>query len=285
MAASPPRASPSGSPASSSPRARASSWRSTTSGSRTRSGSIVADALRAASERGVTIRLIYNVDSGRPAALHPPPETKPEILEELPIEVRAIAGVPDLMHHKYVVRDGEAVWTGSANWTIDSWSRQENVLAIVEAAGIGERFRKNFEELWEGRNVERSGFIEPDPVDVGGAEVRAWFTPGQGEDLSQRIAHRDRRGARARPDRLAGDHLRPGPRDAGRAGGPQPRRRRGRRRRAAGRDGLQPVARERPQRLEDPAARQGADRPGLHAPRPRPPGAPSRSSTTSCTAR
>ena len=102
-------------------------------------GSIVADQLRAASERGVKVRLIYNVDSGRPAALHPPPETKPEILEELPIEVRAIAGVPDLMHHKYVVRDGEAVWTGSANWTIDSWSRQENVLAIVEAAGIGER--------------------------------------------------------------------------------------------------------------------------------------------------
>ena len=134
------------------------------------------------------VRLIYNVDSGRPAALHPPPETRPEILEELPIEVRAIAGVPDLMHHKYVVRDGEAVWTGSANWTIDSWSRQENVLAIVEAAGIGTAYRTNFEELWEGRNVERSGFIEPDPVDVDGAEVRAWFTPGQGEELSQRIA-------------------------------------------------------------------------------------------------
>ena len=151
-------------------------------------GSIVADQLRAAAGRGVEIRLIYNVDSGRPAALHPPPETKPEILEQLPIEVRAIAGVPDLMHHKYVVRDSEAVWTGSANWTIDSWSRQENVLAIVESAGIGERFRRNFDELWEGRNVERSGFIDPDPVDVGGAEVRAWFTPGQGEDLSQRIA-------------------------------------------------------------------------------------------------
>ena len=92
------------------------------------------------------------------------------------------------MHHKYVVRDGSAVWTGSANWTVDSWSRQENVLAIVESAGVGERFRRNFEELWEGRDVGRSGNIEPGPVDVGGAEVRAWFTPGQGEELSQRIA-------------------------------------------------------------------------------------------------
>ena len=29
-----------------------------------------------------------------------------------------IAGVPDLMHHKYMVRDGESVWTGSTNFTV-----------------------------------------------------------------------------------------------------------------------------------------------------------------------
>ena len=46
---------------------------------------------------------------------------------------RAIAGVPDLMHHKYVVRDGETVWTGSMNWTDDSFTRQENVVAIVRS--------------------------------------------------------------------------------------------------------------------------------------------------------
>jgi len=151
-------------------------------------GSIVADELRAASERGVAVRLIYNVDAGRPAALHPPPQTRPDILEELPIEIRAVSGIPDLMHHKYVVRDSEAVWTGSPNWTIDSWSRQENVLAIVDSPEIAKHFRENFEELWDRRDVEHSGFVEPDRADVGGAEVRAWFTPGHGEELSQRIA-------------------------------------------------------------------------------------------------
>ncbi|MGZ5413387.1 MAG: phospholipase D-like domain-containing protein, partial [Solirubrobacterales bacterium] len=92
-------------------------------------GSIVADELRPAADRGVTVRLAYNADveaprrsSGqrRPAALHPPPATRPEILEGLPIEVRGVPGIPDLMHHKYAVRDNDAVWTGSANWTIDS---------------------------------------------------------------------------------------------------------------------------------------------------------------------
>ena len=37
-------------------------------------GSIVADELRAAAERGVSVRLLYNVDSDRPARDPPAPE-------------------------------------------------------------------------------------------------------------------------------------------------------------------------------------------------------------------
>ncbi len=151
-------------------------------------GSIVADQLRAASARGVATRLLYNVDSGRPSEIHPPPQTRPEILAELPIDARPVPGIPDLMHHKYAVRDGEAVWAGSANWTIDSWTRQENVLAIIESRELAARFKQNFGELWADQQVDRSGRVEPDPVDVGGVQVTAWFTPGHGEQLSQRIA-------------------------------------------------------------------------------------------------
>jgi phosphatidylserine/phosphatidylglycerophosphate/cardiolipin synthase-like enzyme len=151
-------------------------------------GSIVADELRAASARGVQVRLVYNVDSGRPSSLHPPPSTRPEILDELPIETRAVPGVPDLMHHKYVVRDATALWTGSANWTIDSWTRQENVLATLESEAVAACYRSDFEELWDRQDVEHSGFVEPRPASVDGAEVRAWFTPGHGPELSQRIA-------------------------------------------------------------------------------------------------
>ena len=151
-------------------------------------GSIVVDQLREAETRGVSARLLYNVDSGRPSELHPPPRTRPEILAELPIDARPVPGIPDLMHHKYAVRDGEAVLTGSANWTIDSWTRQENVVAIVEDRRIAERFRRNFEELWSDPDVEHSGRIDPEPVDVDGTRVTAWFTPRHGEQLSHRIA-------------------------------------------------------------------------------------------------
>jgi phosphatidylserine/phosphatidylglycerophosphate/cardiolipin synthase-like enzyme len=62
------------------------------------------------------------------------------------------------------------------------------VIAIVADPGIASRFRQNFEELWSDPNVGRSGRVDPEPVDVDGVRVTAWFTPGHGEDLSQRIA-------------------------------------------------------------------------------------------------
>ncbi len=152
-------------------------------------GTAVADALRAAAGRGVAIRLLYNVDSSRPPELHPPPETRPDILAELPLDARPVPGIPDLMHHKYAVRDVTGLWTGSANWTVDSWTRQENVLVALDSAPLATAYRANFDELWERRDVERSGRVEPRMVELGeGIEARAWFTPGHGPELSQAIA-------------------------------------------------------------------------------------------------
>lgn len=158
-------------------------------------GKVVADAFRDAATRGVKIRLAYNDVDDHDAgnflpAVHPPPETSPEILGQLPIETRGIRGIPDLMHHKYMVRDEAAVWTGSANWSIYSWTRQENVLAVIDSVELAREYLENFEELWQTGDVDRSGHGDPNPIRIGDATVRAWFTPGHGEALAQRIATR-----------------------------------------------------------------------------------------------
>src|SRR5439155_13223485 len=97
---------------------------------------IAAGAIKTAAARGVAVRMIYDVGHRNPIPVPPPPEPDVELISSLGVPHRPIAGVPDLMHHKYAVRDGEAVWTGSMNWTDDSWSRQENVIVIVESPGI-----------------------------------------------------------------------------------------------------------------------------------------------------
>jgi phosphatidylserine/phosphatidylglycerophosphate/cardiolipin synthase-like enzyme len=149
---------------------------------------VVGGAIKAAAARGVRVRFVYNVDHRLPVPVPPPPEPDTQLIASLGVESRAIGGIPDLMHHKYVVRDLEAVWTGSMNWTDDSWSRQENVVAVVRSEELATRFAANFEVLWKDGNVEQSGFESPAPLDVGGTQVRPWFCPGNGEKLAHRIA-------------------------------------------------------------------------------------------------
>jgi phosphatidylserine/phosphatidylglycerophosphate/cardiolipin synthase-like enzyme len=152
-------------------------------------GTIVRDALTGAAERGVEVRLAYNLDEdGHPVPVPPPPGTEPGLIESLPFPTAAIPGVPDLMHHKYVIRDKAAVWSGSTNWTIDSWTREENVIVTADSAELATRFGVDFDQLWVKRDVGRSGKVDTAPFDVGGAAVRAWFCPGRGEKLAHRIA-------------------------------------------------------------------------------------------------
>jgi phosphatidylserine/phosphatidylglycerophosphate/cardiolipin synthase-like enzyme len=159
--------------------------------------------------RKVQVRLVYNVDYGRELAVPRPPISKPELVEALPIETRGVPGVPDLMHHKYVVRDGAAVLTGSTNWTDDSWAREENLLAIVSSTELAARYQQNFEELWQKRDVERSGNIDSAPIEIDGHNVRPWFAPGHGPALAHRIARR--LGQAKRRIRIASPVLTSGP--------------------------------------------------------------------------
>ena len=153
---------------------------------------IVGDAIRRASTRGVAIRFAYNVDHANPIPVPPPPEPDVQLIASLPVVGKAIAGIPDLMHHKYVIRDSESVWTGSMNWTDDSWSRQENVVAVVHAPAIAKAYDLDFGQLWSTGDVMQTGFVDPRWDDG----VRVWFTPGHGEDVSARIAKIIRRAKR-----------------------------------------------------------------------------------------
>jgi phosphatidylserine/phosphatidylglycerophosphate/cardiolipin synthase-like enzyme len=146
---------------------------------------LVCGALDAAQKRGVAVRLAYNLDHAKEAPVPPPPITDPDALEAQPFPTAAIPGVPDLMHHKYVVRDATSVWTGSTNWTGDSWTREENVIVTVDSAALAARYRDDFEQLWTTRIVARSGKVDTAPVEGG---MRAWFCPGRGEKLAHRIA-------------------------------------------------------------------------------------------------
>jgi phosphatidylserine/phosphatidylglycerophosphate/cardiolipin synthase-like enzyme len=174
-------------------------------------GDTVREAIEGAAKRGVKVRLAYNLERApdQRVPLPPPPSTEPDLIESLSVPTVGIPGFRDLMHHKYVVRDGRDVWTGSLNWTQDAWTLQENVVVTAADPALASAFRANFEELWSEREVENSGDQRPDPVDVAGTEVRPWFTPGKGRALSHRIA--DAIGAASSRVRIASPVITAGP--------------------------------------------------------------------------
>jgi phosphatidylserine/phosphatidylglycerophosphate/cardiolipin synthase-like enzyme len=132
------------------------------------------------------VRIAYNADE--PAdPLPPPPQTERPILETLGVPIKGIPGRYDLMHHKYVVRDREAVWTGSTNWTLDSWQREENVIVTVDSQGVAMGYDRDFDHLWNKGHVENAGKFDTPLVGVGAAQVRPWFCPGRGPKLAHRI--------------------------------------------------------------------------------------------------
>jgi len=152
------------------------------------SEALVLGALRSAKERGVAVRLAYNVAHPNPIPVPPPPACVPEDIEALPVPTLAVSGIPDLMHHKFCVRDGAVVLTGSTNWTDESWTRQENVMLVVESIELAEAYSLAFDQLWSGRPVLEAGQVEPRRVHVGDRLIRPWFCPGYGDALSHRVA-------------------------------------------------------------------------------------------------
>ncbi len=93
------------------------------------------------------------------------------------------------MHHKYAVVDGEAVWTGSTNWTDDSWTREENVVVMARSTGLARAYTRDFDDLWSTGEVGSSGHFDPSMTGIDGAAVQPWFSPGKGKALARRIAH------------------------------------------------------------------------------------------------
>ena len=79
-----------------------------------------------------------------------------------------------------------AVWTGSTNWTEDSWSREENLIAVVDAQrDRGIATPRTSSSSGSTKRVRRSGKVLPLAAVDG---VRAWFSPKRGGRLAHRIA-------------------------------------------------------------------------------------------------
>jgi phosphatidylserine/phosphatidylglycerophosphate/cardiolipin synthase-like enzyme len=135
---------------------------------------------------------MFNQDHASTVPDPPPPDIDWAFIDRLRsigIQSKPIPGIPDLMHHKYVVRDAGTVLSGSTNWTNDSWSREENVILATVSTDVAGDYASNFEDLWQRPVVATSGRISSPWTSLAdGTRVRPYFCPGRAMKLVHAMA-------------------------------------------------------------------------------------------------
>ncbi len=160
---------------------------------------ILSDALRERSNAGVSIRIAYDADKPETPMLEngqdPAPPGTGQFVQSLGYPWRRIGGLK-LMHHKYIVRDANSpratVWTGSTNWTTDSWTLQENNIVRMFSPAVAGYYTDDFEQLWVKSNIGNSGSFDTRTITLTyqgePARLRLLFSPGRGPAIDYEVA-------------------------------------------------------------------------------------------------
>jgi phosphatidylserine/phosphatidylglycerophosphate/cardiolipin synthase-like enzyme len=108
-----------------------------------------------------------------------------------PAKAESIAG-SKLMHSKYVIRDGHtpnaAVLMGSANFTDDAWTRQDNNVRVFESPQLAAYYETDFNELWASENIYNTGVNDYGTISRDGLNADIAFSPGEGKRIDAEIA-------------------------------------------------------------------------------------------------
>ena len=153
-------------------------------------------ALKERAAAGVEIRICFDGDKplkpNLAAGQDPAPPGTSAFVQSLGYPWRRIAGMK-LMHHKFLVRDAESVWTGSLNLTYDAFTLMENNIVEINLGALALAFAQDFEQLWQRENFDNTGEVGSDPVALSfsdqPATVRVTFSPVVDSQSTRRSAN------------------------------------------------------------------------------------------------
>lgn len=135
----------------------------------------VAEALTAAARRGVDVQWVTDDEYGlevdeEEGRLFP-------MMKRAGVEVRADDRTA-LMHNKFIIFDGQTVWTGSTNLTENGNFRNNNNVLVIESPEVAAVYEREFQELWSGQFGPRSATTaDQQSVTVASTDLEIRFAP------------------------------------------------------------------------------------------------------------
>lgn len=152
----------------------------------------ILEALSRQTKRGVRLRLAYDGGKERVGGLSGDP--KPGGTEEalsaaglLPFATAVHEAGRHLMHDKFVVRDGKAVWVGSANFTVGGLEQQDNNCLILTSNQLATSYTTVLEELLQPHHRHTYESATPPTIEVGNTPLIPFFEPANGDGIGRAI--------------------------------------------------------------------------------------------------
>lgn len=152
---------------------------------------IVLEALARIAQSGRRLRIAF--DAGKERSGGPIADPKPGGTEQALQEAGLLAHATPvhesgghLMHDKFLVRDGEFTWTGSANFTDGGLELQDNQCLALRSTELAASYTSTFEHLLQNDHHEHP-LAASTAATLGGATITPFFAPASGEDVEQAI--------------------------------------------------------------------------------------------------
>lgn len=161
----------------------------------------VLQALADAVQRGVAARIAYDGGKQRAGGMmaDPKPSGSEQAIKDAGLDAyaQAIHEGRYLMHDKFLVRDSDTVWTGSANFTQGGLELQDNnclVIASPElAASYAQVFNhlltKDHQQLHRAHATSSASGVAAPSYQVSGGSATPYFSPENGEDIENAIVN------------------------------------------------------------------------------------------------
>ena len=134
----------------------------------------VTQAMLDAKKRGAKVRVVTGID-----ILNDPKEN-PSFKQMEAAGIPVVVGNPNaIMHDKFVVVDGQAVWTGSWNFTTNDTYRYNNNGILIQSPELARNYTVTFEKMFKDGKFgpqRKPGGTTP-KLTIGGVTVENYFAP------------------------------------------------------------------------------------------------------------
>jgi phosphatidylserine/phosphatidylglycerophosphate/cardiolipin synthase-like enzyme len=136
----------------------------------------VAEALIAAKNRGVDVKWVTDDENGLEYDTQPG-RGQFALMAAAGIELKDDAGRSALMHNKFWIFDGQVVWTGSTNASVNGVFKQNNNVLVMRSPEIAFIYEREFQELWSAQLGPRApSTINKQWVILDGTPIQVLFS-------------------------------------------------------------------------------------------------------------